>query len=192
MRVEQQISISRPPAEVWALLCDVPAVVTCIPGAELGESLGDDRYRGTFNLKIGPLSAKIEGEGKVTRDDAARSGHIEGKGVDRRGGSRVSAAMSYKVVEAPGGSQVDIAADLTLAGQLSQIGRTGLIEDIAKQLTQDFSIALTQRLSANAPGAESAQAAAPPAPAAFDAGRALRESLWKRLMAWLARLFNRN
>jgi carbon monoxide dehydrogenase subunit G len=168
-------------------------VVACIPGAELGENLGEDRYRGTFNLKIGPLSAKIEGEGKVTRDDAARAGHIEGKGVDRRGGSRVSATMSYKVVDAPGGSRVDIAADLTLAGQLSQIGRTGLIEDVARRLTEDFSAALTERLSANESGMKATEALAPSAPAAaFDAGRVLRESLWKRLKAWLAGLLNRN
>lgn len=189
MRVEQRIRTDRPIEEVWSFLSDVPAVVHCIPGAELGESLGEGRYRGSFHLKVGPLSAKIEGEGRVTRDDAARSGSIEGKGIDRRGGSRVSAVMSYSVTEQPGGAVVDIIADLTLAGQLSQIGRTGLIEDVAKRLTEEFSQTLGQRLAAASTAATPA-ATTTSAKAQFDAGRVLRESLWKRLRAWLARLFS--
>lgn len=190
MRVEQQVRTGRPPDEVWRFLSDVPAVVSCIPGTELGEDLGEGRYRGTFHLKVGPLSAKIEGEGRVTRDDASRSGSIEGKGVDRRGGSRVSALMSYRVTDQPGGAVVDISADLTLAGQLSQIGRTGLVEDVAKRLTEEFSQALSRRLTAA--GAAATSTPAEPEIAtqtSFDAGRVLRESLWKRLRAWLAGLF---
>lgn len=190
MRVEQQVRTDRPIGEVWTFLSDVPAVVRCIPGTELGENLGDGRYRGSFHLKVGPLSAKIEGEGRVTRDDATRSGSIEGKGIDRRGGSRVTAVMSYCVTDQPGGAVVDITADLTLAGQLSQIGRTGLIEDVAKRLTEEFSEALGQRLAAASPATTGSPAApATPAKASFDAGRVLRESLWKRLRAWLARVF---
>lgn len=190
MRVEQQIRTGRPLDEVWTFLSDIPAVVSCIPGAELGERLGNDRYRGTFHLKVGPLSAKIEGEGNLTRDEATKSGSIEGKGIDRRGGSRVSTVMSYRVTEGPGGAVVGIAADLTLAGPLSQIGRTGLIEDVAKRLTEEFSEALGQRLTAAAAATSDTVAAAPaPQTTSFDAGRVLRESLWKRLRAWLARLF---
>jgi len=190
MHVEQQVRTGRPVDEVWTFLSDVLAVVRCIPGAELGESLGDGRYRGSFNLKVGPLSAKIEGEGLVLRNDATRSGSIEGKGIDRRGGSRVSAVMSYRVTDQPGGAVVDIAADLTLAGPLSQIGRTGLIEDVAKRLTEEFSEALRLRLTEVSTAVSGAPAAPPVTEtASFDAGRVLRESLWKRLRAWFARLF---
>lgn len=194
MRIEQQVKTDRPAQEVWTFLADVPAVASCIPGAEIGESLGDDRYRGRFHVKVGPLSAKLEGEGRLTRDDATRSGTIEGKGVDRRGGSRVSATMSYRVVDQPAGALVDIAADVTLAGPLSQIGRTGLIEDVAKRLTEDFSAALGQRLAAGTEPVPVAPAAAQPTEAAqpvqFDAGSVLRQSLWKRLRAFFRRLFN--
>src|SRR5690242_15017401 len=191
MRIEQQVQVARPADEVWRFLKDVPSVVSCIPGAELGESLGDDAYRGSFRLKVGALSAKIEGEGKVRRDDAARSGSIEGAGIDRRGGSRVSTTMSYAVKDAPGGSTVDVVAELTLAGPLSQIGRTGLIEDVAKRLTEEFSEALTARLSTQpstpATGGADAQVeppSAPAEPASFDVGRAVRASLWKRIRKW--------
>lgn len=190
MHIEQQVKTGRPIGEVWKFLADVPAVVSCIPGAELGESLGDDRYRGTFNLKVGPLSAKIEGEGRLTRDETTHSGSIEGKGIDRRGGSRVGATMSYRVTDMPSGAVVDIAADLTLAGALSQIGRTGLIEDVAKRLIEDFSETLRRRLVANSAVTPQSSAGSPRVePTTFDAGHVLRESLWKRLRAWFVRLF---
>lgn len=193
MRIEQQVKTDRPAQEVWTFLADVPAVVSCIPGAEVGESLGDDRYRGRFHVKVGPLSAKLEGEGRLTRDDATRSGTIEGKGIDRRGGSRVSATMSYRVVEQAAGAMVDIAADVILAGPLSQIGRTGLIEDVATRLTEEFSVALGQHLAASPKAelaaTEAAAAVPPPKPTQFDAGSALRQSLWKRLRAFFGKLF---
>lgn len=190
MRIEQQVRTGRPIDEVWKFLSDIPAVVSCIPGAELDENLGDNRYRGKFNLKVGPLSARIEGEGRVTRDETTHSGSIEGKGVDRRGGSRVGATISFRVTDLPAGAVVDISADLNLAGPLSQIGRTGLIEDVARRLTEDFSKALGRRLVA-APGAtaQMPDEAQRIESTSFDAGRALRESLWKRLRAWFVRLF---
>lgn len=174
-------------------------MVACIPGAELGEQQADGTCRGAFRVKVGALSAKIEGEGRLHFDDAQRSGSIEGKGVDRRGGSRAAATMSFHVKEAPPGALIAVTAELTLAGPLSQIGRTGLIEDVAKRLTEEFSAALTARLAA-VPTSEQQSAAAgsiqPVAassgepPRSFDLGHAVRLSLWTRLYRWFHRLFD--
>ncbi|HET7848421.1 MAG TPA: SRPBCC family protein [Pseudolabrys sp.] len=188
MRIEQQVFVARPIDEVWRFLADVPAVVSCIPGAELGERLSEDSYRGSFRLRVGALSAKIEGEGTVHRDEASRSGSIEGKGADRRGGSRVSTTMSYRVEDAPGGAVVAIAAELSLSGQLWQIGRTGLIEDVAKRLTDEFAEALAARLAADAPASAPREMAAA-VQTSFDVGRAIRGSIWSRLAVWVRRLF---
>lgn len=98
--------------------------------------------------------------------------------------------MSYRVTDLPSGAVVDIAADLTLAGPLSQIGRTGLIEDVAKRLTEDFSETLGRRLAAaSAVTPQSFDDSPRVEPTTFDAGRALRDSLWKRLRAWFAQSF---
>jgi hypothetical protein len=75
---------------------------------------------------------------------------------------------------------------LNLAGQLSQIGRTGLIEDVAKRLTEDFSVALTERLTA---ASHEPDAGLQAEESTFDAGKVLRQSLWKRLKSLLARVF---
>jgi len=204
VKIEQTVRISRPLDDVWAVLNDVPLVVSCIPGAELGEKLGDDRYRGSFRLKVGPLTAKIDGEGEVARDEAAKTGRITGRGIDKRGGSRVAASVLYHVTPDGAASVLGVSADLELSGPLAQVGRTGIIEDVAKRLTEEFTAALEQKLQveptavpASASDAAPPAGAAPPTPAPartnteFDAGAAVTRSILRRIAAFFARLFGR-
>ena len=203
MQIQQRIRVARSIDEVWAFLGNVPVVVSCIPGAELGEQIGPDRYKGSFRLKVGPLSAKIDGEGDVQRDEVERTGRITGKGIDKRGGSRVSASVVYRVSAEGTGSLVDVSADLDLSGPLAQIGRTGVIEDVARRLTEEFSTAIEAKLKDGAPSATPettrSTASVEPAPATpvsasareFDAGSALAGSLVRRLVQAFRRLIGR-
>lgn len=193
MEIRQTIKSSRLPEEVWTFLGDVPAVVACIPGAELGTSLGGNRYAGSFRVKVGPISAKIDGEGEITRNDAERKGRLTGRGIDKRGGSRVGVTMDFAVAPDGAGSLITVTADTDLTGPLAQIGRTGIIEDVARRLTQEFADALETRLNAkpSQPAASNTAAAAdlPPEARAFDAGGAMSASLKARIAAFLKRLF---
>lgn len=185
MKIEQTVRVSRSIADVWKFLGDVPVVVSCIPGAELGEKLDDNRYRGTFRLKVGPLTAKIEGEGEVTRDDAAKTGRITGRGNDKRGGSRVAASVLYNVKPENGGSVIGVSADLELSGPLAQVGRTGIIEDVAKRLTEEFTAELERKLKEGpetAAGVLSAPDVAPAAPPVteFNAGAAVTRTICRQ------------
>ena len=188
MEIKQTISVSRPPGEVWAVLCDVPLVVSCIPGAELGEALGDDRYSGTFKLKVGPLSAKIDGEGKVERVDRERKGRIVGRGLDKRGGSRVAVTLDYDVTPNQHGSRINVTANTEISGPLAQIGRTGIIEDVAKRLTSEFSTALESRLASSSSGEANPSPAQENRPG-FDVGHAVTASIATRFLNFLRRLF---
>jgi carbon monoxide dehydrogenase subunit G len=193
MEIRQTIQVSRPPNEVWTFLGDVPAVVACIPGAELGAALGDNRYGGSFRIKVGPLSAKIEGEGEITRNDAERRGRITGRGVDKRGGSRVGVTMDFAVVPDGAGSAITVTAETDLSGPLAQVGRTGIIEDVARRLTEEFTKALEARLNAKpsnaAPSNGIADAGARAKTRAFDAGGAVSASLKTRIAVFFKRLF---
>jgi carbon-monoxide dehydrogenase small subunit len=188
MEIKQSISVSRPPAEVWAMLCDVPSVVSCIPGAQLGADLGENRYSGSFKLKVGPLAANIDGEGKVERNDHERKGRIVGRGTDKRGGSRVAVTLDYEVMPQSQGSRINVTANTEISGPLAQIGRTGIIEDVARRLTGEFSTALETKLAA-APSAELSTSV----PAAsdyqgFDVGHAVTASIATRILRFFRRL----
>lgn len=189
MKVAQKFTVARPPAEVWAFFQDVPAVARCMPGAELLEDKGDGLYAGKVKARLGPFGATFEGEAKVTADAAAHSGHVEGKGVDKRGGSRTRMVMDYRLTPAGDGTEVTVDADVTLAGAIAQVGRTGLIQETANILVQDFVAALEREL---APAAQSAPAEAPsPAAAKTDARDIRGGSLGLRaLWAWLKSLLH--
>jgi carbon monoxide dehydrogenase subunit G len=194
MEIRQTIRVSREPAAVWTMLGDIPAVVACIPGAELGTSPGENRYSGSFKLKVGPLSAKIDGEGTIERNEAARTGRIVGRGIDKRGGSRVGVTFDYAVVADPTGSAIHVTAVTDLSGPLAQIGRTGIIEDVARRLTDEFSTALEARLGEVS---DNVAVAAPPDTAVFssarqfDAGNAMFASVKSRLVAFFRRISRR-
>lgn len=205
MEVTQSFKVAGEPDKVWDLMSDVRAVAECMPGLELLDELPGGAYRGRFAVKVGPVSARIEGEGRLERDDAQRTGTIEGKGVDKRGGSRVKGSMRYSVVPDGAGSKVEVQADMTLSGPLAQVGRTAIIEDVARALTREFSANLEQRLAAQpsagdgsaeaepSKGAGGATAAreAKPAVKPFDAGRAVSRGSWRRLVDWVKSLFRR-
>jgi carbon monoxide dehydrogenase subunit G len=203
VKVAQRFTVARPLAEVWAFFGDVPAVARCMPGAELLEDKGDGLYAGKVKVRLGPFGANFEGEARVTADPAGHSGHVEGKGVDKRGGSRTRMVMDYRLRPAGDGTEVTVDADVSLAGAIAQVGRTGLIQETASILVQDFARALEAQLApaaATAPGATTASpnAVTPPAeppapaPAAKAGSREIRGGslALRALWAWLRSLLH--
>ncbi len=191
--IAQSFEIDQPPETVWRIFQDVPRVVTCMPGleyggAEAGEA-GAETHRGKVRIKLGPVSAAFEGEATILETDAgARSARIEGKGIDKRGGSRASASVLYKIEENGAGSRVKIDADIKLSGALAQMGRTGIVQDVAAQITEQFANSLRATLAAESPAAsgEEVEPAPPPPPAAPREIRGealLLKIIWRRLLA---------
>jgi carbon monoxide dehydrogenase subunit G len=149
--VSQSFEIGQPVERVWAFFQDVPQVVTCMPGLELTGQTGANAYQGKVRMRLGPVTAAFEGEATILDvNDSAHHARIEAKGIDRKGGSRASAAVVYDLAAIPGGTRVTLAGDIKLTGALAQIGRTGIIQDVAAQLTSQFAEALRAKLAATA------------------------------------------
>jgi carbon-monoxide dehydrogenase small subunit len=158
---------------------NVPAVAQCLPGAELTDDKGDGRYAGNLQVKLGPMSAKFEGEASVTTDEAAHSAQIEGKGVDRSGGSRGQVDVEYRLSESGGHTRVFVDADIKLSGAIAQFGRTGLVEEMSRRLIDEFVYCLHAKLDAETPEAA----------AEIQAGEVKGFSLFlSSLMSWLKKL----
>ena len=200
--VSQSFAIDQPVERVWAFFQDVPQVVTCVPGLELVGQTGPATYQGRVKVRLGPVTAAFEGEARIVETDAAaRSARIEAKGVDKKGGSRATAALRYTLAGDGSGTAVTLAGDIKLTGALAQIGRTGIIQDVAAQLTEEFARALQAKLVAAGntgaaaspagaaagarPNAATAAVSLPPPPAAVSGGRFLLAVLWRRVKRML-------
>ncbi len=148
MKVNNEFEVNRPIDTVWDTFQDVPTVAQCLPGATLTEDKGGNAYAGVVEVKLGPMSAKFEGEARISPDESTRSGHIAGKGVDRSGGSRGQVDVQYRLTEAGAKTQVFVDADIKLSGAIAQFGRTGLVEEMSKRLIDEFVECLEAKLSA--------------------------------------------
>ena len=182
--IEASFSIDQPAHRVWDFFQDVPAVVTCMPGTELLAQPGEATYTGKVTVKLGPVTAAFEGEATIVETDHdSRSARIEASGIDRRGGSRAKASIAYEVREQDGGTQVKLHGSIRLSGALAQIGRSGIVQDVANHLTAQFAARLHEKL---ARGGDEADASA----CAQDPPRAIAGSQLTRIVAvaWFRRL----
>ncbi|WP_170565482.1 SRPBCC family protein [Ruegeria atlantica] len=148
MDIKQEFRIELPAEKVWAALNDVQLVADCLPGAELGEAVSDTQFNGSLNAKLGPVATEFQGEVVIERRDEEWLGILQAKGLDRRSGTRVNASTTYQLQEDGAGTIVAIESKVALSGSLAQFARQGLIEDVARELTAEFSRVLEAKLSA--------------------------------------------
>jgi len=69
MKFEHSATIAAPIERVWAFLMDVPSVAKCAPGVESVEPLGNDRYRGTLKISVGPIRLALQGDVYIVEKD---------------------------------------------------------------------------------------------------------------------------
>jgi hypothetical protein len=98
--------------------------------------------------------------------------------------------MDYRLQPAGDGTEVTVDADVTLAGAIAQVGRTGLVQETANILVQDFASALEAELAPAAPDAPTAEKPPEPEekptePRPIGAGSVALRALW----TWLKGLW---
>ena len=146
--IQTSFDIDQPPSRVWTFFQDVPEVVTCMPGAEFLAQTGESTYTGKVTVKLGPVTAAFEGEAAIAETDhEGRSATIEASGIDRRGNNRAKASIAYEIHERDGGSRVRLHGTIRLTGALAQMGRGGIIQDVANHLTAQFAETLHGKLA---------------------------------------------
>ena len=148
MLIKNDFEVAQPVDKVWRFFDDIPGVAACLPGAELTEDLGDDRFRGKVAVRMGPVKLQFAGTAEITeRDEAGRRIVVDAAGADEKG--RGQAAMLLTAILAPvaGGTKVAVAQDLQLSGAAAQYGR-GMISDVSAVLMRDFATNMQKRLAA--------------------------------------------
>src|SRR5262245_47544816 len=100
MLIKNDFEVAQPVDRVWKFFDDIPGVAACLPGAELTEELGDDRYKGKVAIRMGPVKLQFAGTAEVReRDDAAKRIVVDAAGADEKG--RGQAAMLVTARLAP-------------------------------------------------------------------------------------------
>lgn len=189
MLIENAFEVDAEPDRVFAFLSDAHNVVTCFPGAELTEELGDDAYRGKVKIKLGPVTAAFTGTATIVeRDEAGRVAVLRAEGKDTKGSGTAKATAEMRVAPVDGGSAVHLTTDLTISGKLAQFGR-GIMTDVATRMVGELASRAREQLSAPvAGGVATVTAPAPVTEAApISAGSILRTVV----AGWFSRLVAR-
>jgi aerobic carbon-monoxide dehydrogenase small subunit len=151
--LEQQFSVPHSPELVFAMFGDIAAVAACLPGASLTAPPRPERVEGAIRVKIGPIAATFTGAARVERSPADLSGRIVGIGNDRRSRSSTQGEIRYRLmpIEQGAATRVDLSIGYALTGMLAQVGRPGLVRDLAARLIAEFAGNLDRRLSGTSP-----------------------------------------
>lgn len=152
-RIETQFDIAYPASAAWGVLRnELPAVVSCLPGAELSSMNEDGSLKGFFNVRLGPISARINGEGKATFDDNKKQGHVSGQGADSRSNSRAKGTLFFAVEELDdSNSRMTVSISYEMSGALAQFSRGGLVEEIVGVLIEQFQENFSRKLAGKKP-----------------------------------------
>jgi len=162
MLITNDFEVTQPVDKVWQFFGDIPRVATCLPGAELTETLGDDKYGGRVAVRMGPVKLQFAGTAEITeRDDAAKRIVVHAVGAEERGRGQAAMVVSATLTAAGRGTKVAVSQDLQLSGAAAQYGR-GMISDVTAVLMRDFAVNLANQITGAERG-ETAQAAAAPA-----------------------------
>src|SRR3954453_10279173 len=132
---------------VWKLLTDVPRVVPCIPGATLTDSTGDEEWRAEFPIPPGPVAMIFDAT--ITREAAdERAGVVRlvVKAREKKGRGAATADVESRLEEGGGGTRVTVFTNLRLQGTVARVGRSEIVEDVSRQMTDSFASFLKAKL----------------------------------------------
>ena len=179
--------------DVWSVMNDIDLLAQCLPGAELTEHLGEDRYRARARVGLGAVRLSFAGLAQVTERDPERhvlavraQGADAGAGQtqaeilltaspagDGEGGAGVGGGTGGRGgaagAGAAGGTQVRADARVWLTGRIAQFGRA-LAGDVSNRMFEQFAASLDEAATT---GTVSDANRAPPSPftLALDAVR---------------------
>ncbi len=148
MIIDQRITIAAPLERVWDFMMDVPAVGRCVPGVESVTPLDATSYTGVLQVRIGPISARLEGKlALAERDREHWQARMDVQANDRRIGGTVTAKMTMRLEPLPDGrTDLAVHTDAAVLGKLGQFGQA-VIKRQADQIMAEFARNVSKALA---------------------------------------------
>jgi carbon monoxide dehydrogenase subunit G len=148
MLIKSDFEVAQPVERVWQFFDNIPQVAACLPGAELTDDQGDDKYLGKVAVRMGPVKLQFAGTAQIKeRDDSAKRIVVDAAGADEKGRGQAAMLVTAQLSSIAGGTKVEVAQDLQLSGAAAQYGR-GMISDVTAVLMRDFAKNMQNRIGA--------------------------------------------
>lgn len=170
MLIKSDFEVAESVEKVWRYFDDIPAVAACLPGTEITDDLGDNKYKGRVAVRMGPVKLRFGGIAEITeRDDANKRIVVKASGAEEKGKGQAEMNVTATLVRAGNGTKVAVTQDLQLSGPAAQYGR-GMISDVTAVLMRQFSTNLQDRIARTERGEAVGQHAAASPASGFTLG----------------------
>ena len=125
MKLENEFTVDTLVEEAWSVMLDLEKVTPCLPEAQLTEQSGDDEYKGTMKIRLGPVTQEYEGTVKIEEtDESEHRAVLKADGKDARGQVTASATITSTLQEdGNGGTRVRLETDTQITGRAAQFGQ---------------------------------------------------------------------
>lgn len=136
MKFSSVNTIAASPETVWAGLNDPEILQRSLPGCESLEQVAENKFKATIVTKIGPISARFNGNVEVCNLNPPKSYTLSGSGS---AGSMGNAKGRADVSLTPqnGATELSYEVNAEVTGKIAQLG-SRLIESTARVLAGQF------------------------------------------------------
>ena len=148
VKAEKILKLNQDPDMIWKCMIDPSFMVKSVPGAELTEQLDERNFKGKIIIKIGPVTAKFNGEAEFTKlEEADYELTMEGKGLDTSGKGGANMTMNIKLSTLEeGGTEMQSSMSLSITGRLAQFGAR-MIVAVNNKMFDQWATSFTELLN---------------------------------------------
>ncbi len=138
----ETFQLDAPPAAVWAVVSDIPTVLSWISIVENVEEVDPgERFAVVLADKLGPFKLRADLNVVVGESEPGASIRARGDGEDRQIGSRLIIEVALKLEERGASTQLDVSGSYEVTGRPAALGAGAIRKKAATILAEFFASA---------------------------------------------------
>lgn len=143
VNLDKSFAIAASMGNAWKFLQDIPGVASCMPGAEITETIDESNYKGAVKSKIGPATMAFKGDIEIKGIDPDKKElRLQGRGQDTKGTSSATMDLTAWIVDTGDGQcELKGEARVTMTGKAASLGgrmMTQVSDQILNQFGKNF------------------------------------------------------
>jgi hypothetical protein len=154
MKVDGTYTFHAPRDIVWPTILDPDVLARTLPGVQSLEKMGDNEYRATMKIRIGPVQGVFSGKVVLSNLKPPESAHIQldGKGAP----GFVKGAGDYSLQSDGDSTVITYSGDAQIGGRLASVGQR-LMESSTQALISQSLESLDAQIKAKMQGDETGE-----------------------------------
>ena len=144
MQLTGKQAVNAVPSKVWEILMDTDALARIVPGISRLEKIGENQYKSTLAIKLGPVNSSFTGDLQMEDISIEKGFTLKVQQNSKIGNVNATIKISLQPVS---DYQTEVAfnGDVKLSGMLAGMGQR-LIGGVSNTLTKQFFANLEEEL----------------------------------------------